>query len=173
MARIVRTIQPKKRFKKAVFKKKIKEGLEETGKLILKEYEKTTRTFETKVKFTIHTRVFKQPFRVQVTTRNKIYKWINDGTKAHTIKPKKKGGVLVFPAKTVAKTTPRLISSRKGFKSKKKIFVRGPVRVKGIKARRFDIPIAKRIRPKFNKIMQRKLNEAVDATGYRRKKLRT
>lgn len=173
MAKLFKTIRPKKLFKQQVFKDAMKEGLEETGKLMLIEFNKTTRTFseKNKPKFRIRTRVFKQPFTVSVTTTHKIYQMINNGTKAHVIKPTKPHGLLVFPKKTVAKTTPHLISSRKGSKSKAMVFVKGPVRVKGIVPRRFDRAIEKRIRPKFKAIMQRKFNEAADKSGYRRRKI--
>lgn len=171
-SKLFRTIKPRKKIDKKIFNKKMKEGLDETGKLMKKQFEKTTRTFSKPVKFSIRTRVSPpKPFHVVVWTSNPIYKMINDGTKAHVITPTKKHGLLVFPAISRPKTTPRLISSKKGFKSKKMIFVRGPVKVKGIKARKFDTTIVKMIRPKFKKIMQKKLNEAAKASGMSMRKL--
>jgi len=165
-AKLFRTIRPKNLNVKA-FERRMKEGLVEVEKGMLSDFHKTTRTWDHPVKFSSRTRVTSQPLQVLVWTTDRIYRFVNDGTRAHTIAPRKKGGVLAFPAKTVPKTTPRLISSRQGFKSKKTVFVRGSVRVRGITARKFDITIQKKWRPKFKQLLQQKLNQAARESGHR------
>lgn len=158
-------IRPKKGVNKKLFFSAIRKGLDETAELTEKQFAKTTRTWAKPVKFKKVLKTVSSPFRALITTDNFIYKMVNDGTKDHVITPTKAHGLLVFPAVSRPKTTPRLISSKAGFKSKKMIFVRGPIKVKGIKAREFDKTIAKWLLPKFKKIMQKELDKAVRASG--------
>ena len=170
MVALFKTISPKK-IKKSIFLKEMKAGLVETGVYILKQFNKTTRTFSKPVKFITRTRVSSQPMRVRVYTNNKIYAMLDKGTKKHVITPTKPHGLLVFPAVTRPKTTPRLISSKKGFKSKKMIFIRGPVTVRGIEARKFRVEIKKKAKPVFMKNMQRRLNIAARKSGHKIRKI--
>jgi len=162
---LFRTIKPAKAIKASVFNQFAKAELERIADGMLKDFLKTTRTWKHKPKFKKIIKFTGEPKRAEVTTTDRIYGYVNFGTPPHIIRPRKKGGVLVFPAKSTPKTTPRLISSRAGSSSKQLVFAR-EVRHPGIKARRFDLEITKKWRPQFKARMQVAYNKAARASGY-------
>lgn len=160
-----RTIRPSKKMKASVFNNEVKTELQKVADGILKDFAKTTRTWTHKPKFKKKVRSTGQPKKVEVWTSDKIYKYVNDGTKKHVIRPKKKGGVLVFPAKSTPKTTPMLISSKKGSRGKKLIFAK-EVQHPGTKARKFDKVISKKWKPRFYKALQKAYRTAARKSGF-------
>lgn len=97
----------------------------------------------------------------EVTTADKIYRWIDQGTKAHTILPKNKK-VLAFPSGSQAKTTPGEIRSQPRTHGGGTIFAR-VVRHPGIQPRNFEEAIAKKWRAEYPKQMQRAIDSAVES----------
>ncbi len=114
-------------------------ALNKTANLIRSDFRKTVRTWTDKPAFR---KVGPQHGAVEVFTTNRIYFFLNDGTRRHFVAPRK-AKALRFQAGYTAKTRPRTIGSRGGGSF-------GPTRfslgheVSGIKARKFDETIAER-----------------------------
>lgn len=75
--------------------------------------------------------------RVSVTTTSEIFGYVNEGTRAHWIAPKKRGGVLAFNSKFSPKSRPNSLQASRGFSGPPVAFARG-VHHPGSKARKFD-----------------------------------
>lgn len=137
---------------------------------IKKEFEKTTETWETDVKFESIVGLRRRPPgpELLVFTDNEIYGYVNDGTEPHFIFPKKKkalsfqwGGKGSYTPKTV----PRHIGSKMG----------GPqghmqsfawVEHPGTKGRHFDEEIEKLMRPRFKRAMEKAMSDARKKSGH-------
>jgi len=65
------------------------------------------------------------------------FDYVDRGTRAHWITPRRPGGILAFQAGYLAKTHPGSFGSTPGGPFGGMVFVRGPVWVKGIRARNF------------------------------------
>lgn len=70
----------------------------------------STGTWKTKVRFTV--RVGADKFSVR--TDNKIFGYVDEGTRPHIIRPKRPRGILRFQTGYRAKTMPNVIGSREG-----------------------------------------------------------
>jgi len=110
--------------------------LDEMAQATQKDYEKTTRTWTNKPKFNIHKKV---AFRF-IGTSDKIYRFVDEGTRRHWVQPRK-GGRLWFRTGYKAKSVRRFIGSEHGgsfgsFASSKGHYVRG------IESREFTEAIA-------------------------------
>lgn len=92
-------------------------------------------------------------------TDDKIYRFVNDGTKAHVIRPRR-GKLLAFgPSKP--KTRPGSLTPRKGGRAKKaKTFVQ-QVNHPGTKARKFDEAAAKKLQRTIAKAIQAEITKAL------------
>jgi len=95
----------------------------------------------------------------RVSTDDEIYGYVNDGTRAHRIRPKG-GGVLVFQTPFRAKTVPNQIMSGPGGTGGATVFSRG-VNHPGTKARKFDVAIKEKWDKQFGAIMQRAVDSEV------------
>lgn len=89
---------------------------------------------------------------VRVYTRSSVYAYVNNGTPAHYITPRR-GGVLRFQAGYIAGTRPRVLSSRKPSRFGDMIKT-NRVQHPGIEARNFDVEVAEQIYPDFIQDMQ-------------------
>lgn len=85
----LKAIKPGKFEPKHFYKEMIK-AAEKLSKDAEKQFKETTKGWKTKVKWHIEIRIRQSEIRTQVYTTNKIYGYVNDGTKAHIIRPKKK-----------------------------------------------------------------------------------
>lgn len=77
-----------------------------------------------------------------VKTDDPRYTWINDGTPPHIISPK--GRALAFAPGGVPKSAPNMIGAGGGSKGGT-VIIRKIVRHPGIKARKFDVAIARKV----------------------------
>lgn len=81
-----------------------------------------------------------QTGRYEIATMHAVYYYVNFGTGAHPITPRRKGGRLKFRANYRAKTYPRRLSSSAGGKYGPWAFRRA-VEHKGSRAREFDTAV--------------------------------
>ncbi len=120
------------------------------------DFKTTTQSWEHKVDFPIQ-----QPnaYRRIVATDDEVYGWVNDGTKAHDIFPKKK--ILVFKTPFKPKTVPNKIMSGPGSKGTNVAISKRGVHHPGTKARKFDVAIKNKWDKEFGVIMQRALDSEI------------
>lgn len=81
-----------------------------------------------------------QTGRYEIATMHAVYYYVNFGTSAHPITPRRSGGRLKFRANYRAKTYPRRLSSSAGGKFGPWVFRRA-VMHKGSRAREFDMAV--------------------------------
>lgn len=116
----------------------------------------TVQTWEHKPSFPISS---PSDYRRIVATDDAVYGFVNDGTKAHDIFPKKK--ILRFTTPFVSKTLPNQIMSRSGSKGTNVAISKRGVHHPGTTARRFDIAIKQKWDRQFGDIMQRAIDAEV------------
>lgn len=132
-------------------------ALEGAAKGAKVDFDVTTRTWNTRPKFTISK---PSEFERIVATDNNIYAMLNEGTKPHDIKPKRPGGVLAFRTPFRSKTIPNEIRSRKGKSGTTEAFAK-VVRHPGTKARNWTRVIGKKWERQLPTIMQRAIDSEV------------
>lgn len=99
---------------------------------------------------------------VQVWTDDPVWRYVDEGTKPHVIRPKKPGGVLAFPSQFKAKTQPQVLKSGTGSSGGATVFSKG-VRHPGTKARNFS-PMLQR---KLDNLFGVMINAAIRKFGPR------
>jgi hypothetical protein len=163
---IVRSIKPATAFKSSVFREEIQAAAKEIEQAALKDFQKTTQTWKHKPDFDTDIKtVGTQSVTVQVTTDNKVYGYVDAGTRPHIIKPKKRGNVLAFAGgKYRAKTKPRVIGSTSGGASGAKVFAK-EVHHPGTDAREFTETIAKKWKPELQRVVKNALARAARRSG--------
>lgn len=95
----------------------------------------------------------------EVSTTDDVYNLVNAGAKPHLIEPRNQGGLLRFQPGYRASTTPRVIGSRRNYRSGKYVsrrFVYHP----GFEAREFDKTILEYYAPTFQDDMNQVVEEA-------------
>lgn len=124
------------------------------------DFEKTTKTWETPVSFGItkHLKGWK------VETKSEIYKFVDKGTRAHVIRPKRAGGVLAFKGQYSAKTSPGVIGSRAGG-AKGNTVVTKEVHHPGTRARNFTQIIYRKWQKQVPRRVQKAIKGGVEAAG--------
>lgn len=122
---------------------------------VMADFNVTAQTWEDKPTFAITSPT---PYRRDVSTDDENYARVNDGTRAHLIRPSP-GGVLVFRTPFQSKTVPNQIRSRGGRQGGNVVFTRKTIQHPGTAARDFDKAIKQKWDKEFPTIMQR----AIDA----------
>lgn len=145
-----------------------KESLKEAEK----EFDRTVKTWKHKPKFNIKITpmlmtLTTKRFEASITTKDKIYRYVNYGTKRHEIKAKKEDGMLVFTVGSKPKTTPGTLDASAGSDSGKTGAAK-KVMHPGIKARRFDLIVEKKWKPKWRDRMQKAMSEGAKQSGHGR-----
>ena len=149
-------------------------GSRETAKAIINEFEKTTLTWNTKVKWSWDIKVksaqtaapiaVSAQIIVHVYTDNEIWNWTDQGTKPHPIFPKKPGGVLAFPSAFGPKTSPGKMSSGSGFSGPPIAFAKYILKHPGTKARNWTPMVAKLAEQPWYKIMQQAMDKGAKSS---------
>lgn len=103
---------------------------------------------------------------IRITTNDRIYRFVDEGTRPHIIRPKKPGGVLVFRGGYVAKTIPGYIVSRAGGATGDTVFAR-VVYHPGTKPRKFTQTIMQRWQQRAGPLMQRRVRMALSGMDMR------
>jgi hypothetical protein len=112
-------------------------GEEYSGRVV-KKLSSATRTWKTRVEF--RTRVLSEgsgSARISVGTSSAIFAYVNEGTRAHWIRPKRRDGVLAFNSKFSPKSRPNNLQALKGFSGPPVGFAKA-VWHPGTEARHFD-----------------------------------
>lgn len=127
---------------------------------MLKNFQETTKTWRSQPAF--KRVVFSRGTNAiagEVSTTNKIYGYVSNGTKTHFIAPRRVRA-LRFRSGYTAKTSSRRISARSGGRSGPFVYSRGHI-VKGIRPRKFDTQIKKLLEPRFFEIMANSMEDAI------------
>jgi len=125
------------------FNEKIRKATIETGKELNNLFKRTTTTWNHPVPFRRRMRGIN---RVTVSTRDKPYFFVNNGTRVRR--------ALMTPD-FVPKSKPRTL--RQGVGRGGVVYISRKIQRPGIKAREFDKVIAKKIKPKMRAILLRNL----------------
>jgi hypothetical protein len=132
------------------------------------EFMLTTATWEHPVKFEKLIQVGPASVEILVDTDDEIYRYVNEGTRAHRINPKT-ANVLAFPSVFRPKSQPGRQTSGSGFSDGPIVFAAG-VDHPGTEARRFDKVIMKSFTPKYKRRMEKAMQDAAKASGHEMEK---
>lgn len=127
------------------------------GKAVRVDFKVTTKTWKTQVDFAIDAPT---PYVRRVYTTNRIYIFVNYGTKPHWIRPRNKK-VLAWKGGGRPKSKPGAIKSNKGSRGRGVTVFARAVRHPGTKARDFDQVIVKKWQEQFPLIMQRAIDSVL------------
>jgi hypothetical protein len=133
----------------------IENGLDASAQAAKADFDVTTQTWKTDVTFSIK----KRNKARRVTTSNRIYGYVNDGTRPHIIRPKR-ARVLTFLTPYRAKTKPRKIRSGRGGVGNTIIYTK-IVQHPGTQAREFDKTIQEKWQRALPTTMQRTIDSEV------------
>lgn len=133
------------------------------GKEIKEDFDTTTATWDKKPDFKLTVSLAGSVPSVTVETADEVYKWVDEGTKAHWVEPVN-AKVLAFRANYQAKTAPGVIGSGAGGASGDMVFSKGH-EVSGIKARGFSKKIQNKWKGEFGKRMAEAMKEVAKASG--------
>ncbi len=136
------------------------------GNDIRKDFEETTKTWTNKPEFQMVYAVRPNGPEVLVGTDDKIYGYVNEGTKPHPIFPVR-AKALRFQSGYAAKTVPGQLYSQAGGPFGATVF-RAGVMHPGTKARKFDDIIQKLWESKFKTRIEQAMREAAEATDHLR-----
>lgn len=132
-------------------RKRIEQGLDDTAVEVKDDLDATTTSWKHSVPFVTK----KQPMQRTISTRDKIYGYVEKGTKPHNIFPRT-SRVLRFGLNPTAKTTPGVIGSGPGSAGSPTVFRKG-VRHPGTEPRRFIPAIVKKRRTRLAENIQARL----------------
>lgn len=122
------------------------------------DFEKTVETWDNKPEFEIEER----PRSFVVATDSEIYKFVDAGTRAHTIPA---DPFLAFRGSYQAKTTPRVIMSRSGGASGDYVYTTKDVQHPGTEAREFTKTIMGKWEKEVVRRMRDALKQGIEAVG--------
>lgn len=160
---LAKAIKPKKLNDKAMHAVFVKEA-NSIADEIEKDFQKTTKSWNRKVRFVKIVAISKNKIEILVGTDDEIYRYVTEGTRPHVILPKN-APALRFQRTYKAKTTPGVIGSSSGGSSGPTVFSSGVIHP-GTKARNFDDAIAKRWKKRFKRRMEAAMREAVKVSGH-------
>ena len=163
MAIVCKAIKPA-RFNNQAFRVAIEKAAQEAARGIEADFKLTTATWKHKVTFTKIVSIEPSPVEILVGTDDKIYGYVDLGTRPHFIFAKP-GKVLAFPGSYSAKTTPGVIGSRAGGGSGSTVFA-SYVEHPGTDPRNFDETIRKKWTPKFRATMKAAMRAGARASGH-------
>jgi len=159
---VAKAIKPA-RFRIEGFDRAIRAAVNSAADGIMKDFEATVATWNHKVKFDKIVS-FTPPVEVLVGTDDEIYRYVDEGTRPHVIRPKN-APRLVFPSGYVAKTQPKVIGSRAGGGFGDLAFAMS-VHHPGTEARQFDQMIKEKWEPLFRRKMHAAMRDAARASGH-------
>jgi hypothetical protein len=121
----------------------MKTAVQKSANLTKRDLESTTRTWTHKPKFAVIVEENASLYSVFAGTNDQIYRYVDEGTKAHDIKPKR-SKYLRFSSGYKAKTRVGIIGSQEGGSFGDNVFSEKGVRHPGFAGRHFIDLIAKR-----------------------------
>lgn len=132
---------------------------------IEKDFKRTTKTWKRKVKFVKIVALGKDRIEILVGSDDEIYRYVNEGTKAHVILPKRFLR-LRFKGTFTSKTVPGVIDARSGGSSGSDVYSTGVIHP-GTQARNFDDAITKLWKTRMKRRLEKAMREAVKVSGHR------
>lgn len=141
-----KVIKPKPLNTKAI-NSAARKALKAVGEGFKDDFDATTKTWDREVVFETTYKESKSSASVTVATDDEIYRYVNDGTEAHIIRPKN-ARILRFASGYTAKTSPGTIGSSTGGSFGASVVAR-VVRHPGTKARKFDEAILEKWQDKL------------------------
>lgn len=176
MVVLLKAIKPA-RLKDPGFNADMRNALRRVGTIIKNEdYAKITQTWSEKnkpeIKVSTHVTTREPSPYIEVTGEGKVWKWLNEGTRPHTIwagiyTGKSKARALVFPSIFRPKSKVGWIGANKGFSGGKPV-MRPYVSHPGIKARKWDEAIEKKRGKWFKRYMEQAMRDSAKASGHSR-----
>jgi hypothetical protein len=134
-------------------RKVIQNTLTAQAKAIKVDFALPAATWEHKVSVSISS---PSPYTREITVDDEVYAMLNEGTRAHEIRPRP-GGILRFQTPFRAKTVPNEIRSNKGALGNVTVWSHG-VHHPGTKARNWDRVIGKKWQERIGSIFQRAID---------------
>lgn len=145
-------------YQTATMEREIKSALDKLAKDVKKTFEGTTSTWQTDVKFDTKVTMSGSNASIEVSTDNKIYGYVNEGTPAHIIRPRR-ARMLAFQTGYRAKTRPRSIASGPGGASGPMAYA-NVVHHPGTKAREFTKYVSVRYLDVLPVVIQQAITKA-------------
>jgi hypothetical protein len=159
-----KVIKPHTPFKAQVFRDELRAETEKISKEIKADFEKTTKTWEHKPKFDVKTKSTNEQVSIAVSTKDKVYGYVDQGTRPHIIKPRR-AKRLAFSSKFKPKTKVRVIGSQAGARGKVDTFAQ-VVHHPGSDAREFAQEIQAAWQPKLKKRIEQTITRAAKKSGH-------
>lgn len=142
----------------------IAEEMRKVSEDMMADFEATTATWSKKPKFDVNLSLEGNTPSIEITTKDEVYGYVDQGTKAHFVAPVK-AKALRFRLGYTAKTSPGVIGSGGGGASGPVVFSQGHT-VSGIKPRGFSKKIEAKWRSEFGKRMLQAMKQVAKATGH-------
>lgn len=152
------------RLKVEAINDEIRKEADAVSKDMLLDAELTTWTWDHDVKFDRVVEVMPDGVLIEVSTQDRIWRYVDEGTKAHIITPKM-AKVLRFPGTYTAKTVPGVMTARAGGASGPDVFAK-VVRHPGTKPRNFSKELTKRWQPRSAKRLQQAIDRGIKRSGH-------
>ena len=166
---VARAIKPATPFKSSVFREELLKAAKVIEQDALKDFNKTTANWKHKVVFTGKIEsTGTQSIKIIISTKDKIWGYVDEGTKPHIIKAKTRRGLL-FKAGSKPKTTPDVVGTfpgQTGTDWVNKMQVKHP----GTEPRNFTKHIAKTTQSELNREVKNALARAARRSGHSIKK---
>lgn len=109
----LKPITPKNLPSTKEYLKAVTDAAQKTARLTGRDLESTTRTWKHKPQFEVTVTETNGDYSVAAGTDDQRYKWVNDGTRPHIIRPRR-SRFLRFRVGGSPKTTPNVIGSKAG-----------------------------------------------------------
>lgn len=168
---VFKQIKPQ-RFKDEEFHRIIRNAMRRVGNRMVKDFERTTTTWESQPKFKVSTHAghtLENPVSTEVWAESDVWNWIDKGTRPHEIwagwytgKSDKK--VLAFPSMFTPKSVPGKLDAQAGDSGGETVF-RPYVEHPGIEPRRWTEEIFKIWQPRFKAEMESAMSEFSRKSG--------
>lgn len=159
-----KAITPHTPFKPGIFRQEMHASALGVMVSMLKDYEKTVRTWDHKVDFKGVVNDKPAEISVSVSTQDKIYGYVDKGTKPHIIRAKRSPR-LFFKSKYKSKTTPHVIGSHRGGASGDTVVAKA-VHHPGTDAREFTHDLQAKYQPKLKREMEKAIAKAAKQSGH-------
>lgn len=130
-------------------------AVDKARKPIEEDLNAVTETWNHKVKFKVRWNTAGNNIEMTITTNDKVFIYVNDGTRPHVIQPRT-ARRLVFQSGYTAKSTVGSLRSRRGGKSGPTVYAK-LVHHPGNEARKFDELVAK----KHKNLLQKEVDAAI------------
>lgn len=157
-------IKPHTPFLAKPFIDSIRAESKKVGTDIQRDFEKTVKTWKRKPVFKLKVTLNNAESIVTVSTTDKVYGYVDEGTLPHIIRPKRKRA-LYFRGTFRAKTTPHVINSKAGGSSGQAVFT-NEVHHPGTEAREFSRDIQAKYQPILKKRIEQAIDQAARKSGH-------